>query len=84
MPKHGLELTQNELDDLARLLCAQSMSVRDKESFAWSFVKQYKVTREYRFVRYATIPNYEEALNEDGRKDYHEEPAEISLRAQGT
>lgn len=84
MPKHGLELTQNELDEFARLICAQSMSLTDKTAFAWAFVKKYKVTREYRFVRYATIPNYEEALNEDGRKDYREEPAEISSRAAGT
>lgn len=72
MPKHGLELTQDELDGLARLFCAQSMSIMDKEQLAWSFVTKYKVTREYRFVRLATIPNYEEDLNEDRREEVAE------------
>ena len=72
MPKHGLELTQGELDGLARLICAQSMSITDKEAFAWAFATKYKVTREYRFVRLATVPNYEEDLNEDRRQEVAE------------
>jgi hypothetical protein len=58
----GLDLTQNQLDDVARLICEQSMATKDKELFARAFAKRYEVTRTERFARMSMIPQLDEDL----------------------
>lgn len=58
----GFDLTQNQLDTLARFFCEQNMSQKDKEMMAMEFVKTYGVTRDLRFRRLATLPGIEEDL----------------------
>lgn len=58
----GLDLTQNQLDNLAKFICDANMSVKDKEMFAMEFTRNYEVTRNERFRRYATLPGIEEDL----------------------
>jgi hypothetical protein len=58
----GLGLTQNQLDEVAKLICDQSMSAKDKELFARNFAKKYEVTRSERFARMAFIPGLDEDL----------------------
>lgn len=58
----GFDLTQNQLDELARFICEQNMSQKDKEMMAMEFTKQYEVTRDLRFRRMATLPGIDEAL----------------------
>lgn len=58
----GFNLTQNQLDELARFFCEQNMSQKDKEMMAMEFTKQYEVTRDLRFRRMATLPGIDEDL----------------------
>jgi hypothetical protein len=58
----GFDLTQNQLDVLAKFFCEQDMSQKDKEMMAMEFTKQFEVTRDLRFRRMATLPDIEEDL----------------------
>jgi hypothetical protein len=58
----GFDLTQNQLDKLAKFFCEQDMSQKDKEMMAMEFTKQFEVTRDLRFRRMATLPDIEEDL----------------------
>lgn len=58
----GFDLTQNQLDVLAKFFCEQDMSQKDKEMMAMEFTKKFEVTRDLRFRRMATLPDLEEDL----------------------
>lgn len=58
----GFDLTQNQLDVLARFLCDANMSQKDKEMLAIDFANKFEVTRKDRFRRYATLPGIEEDM----------------------
>jgi hypothetical protein len=58
----GFDLTQNQLDKLAKFFCEQNMSQKDKEMMAMEFTKQFEVTRDLRFRRMATLPDLDEDL----------------------
>lgn len=58
----GFDLTQNQLDRLAKFFCEQNMSQKDKEMMAMEFTKVFEVTRDLRFRRMATLPGIDEDL----------------------
>lgn len=58
----GFDLTQNQLDTLAKFFCEQNMSQKDKEMMAMKFAKTFEVTRDLRFRRIATLPGIDEDL----------------------
>lgn len=60
----GFNLTQNQLDTLAKFICESNMSQKDKEMLAMDFTKKFEVTREHRFRRYATLPGIDEDLSD--------------------
>jgi hypothetical protein len=57
----NLGLSQDQLDDLARTICDQSMAAKDKELLARDMAKKYEIKNGERFARMSFIPN----LNED-------------------
>lgn len=57
-----IQLSQNDLDELARFICEQNMSQKDKEMFAMEFTTRYNVQNDLRFRRMATIPDIDEDL----------------------
>lgn len=56
------KLSQNELDELARFICEQNMSQKDKEMFAMEFTTRYNVQNDLRFRRMSTIPGIDEDI----------------------
>lgn len=58
----AFDFTQRQLDELAKFICDQNMSQKDKEMMAMDFIRRYEVTRKERFRRYATLPGIDEDL----------------------